>query len=45
MAALRNVALHLLSRVPAVSRRAATQRLQIHPEEALKLLNSRQCET
>ena len=45
MAALRNVAVHLLSRVDALSTRAATHRFQIHPEEALELLKSRQCVT
>ena len=39
-AALRNVAIHLLSRVKAVSIRAATHRIQAHPEEALELLTS-----
>ena len=40
LAALRNAAIHLLAGVDALSVRAATQRLQIHPEEALDLLNS-----
>ena len=40
LAALRNVAIHLLSRVKAVSIRAATHRIQAHPEEALELLTS-----
>jgi predicted transposase YbfD/YdcC len=44
MAALRNVVIHLLKDVPAVSTRAATHRLQVHPEEAIALLNSTQCE-
>ena len=42
MAALRNVAVHLLSRVDALSTRAATHRFQIHPHEALELLKSQQ---
>ncbi len=45
MAALRNVAVHLLSGVDAPSTRAATHRFQVHPEEALGLLMSRQCDT
>ena len=44
MAALRNVAIHLLAGVDAVSNRAATQRFQIHPEEAIELLRSSHCE-
>ena len=44
MAALRNVAIHLLKDVDAVSNRAATHRLQVHPEEAIDLLRSTQCE-
>jgi Transposase DDE domain len=44
MAALRNVAIHLLSGVDAVSNRAATQRFQVHPEEAIDLLRSSQSE-
>jgi len=45
MAALRNVAVHLLSRVDALTTRAATHRFQIHPDEALELLKSRQSVT
>ena len=45
MAALRNVVIHLLKDVKAVSTRAATHRMQVHPEEAIALLNSTQCET
>jgi predicted transposase YbfD/YdcC len=44
MAALRNATIHLLAGVDAVSNRAATQRFQIHPEEAIELLRSSQCE-
>lgn len=40
LAGLRNAAIHRLAGVDALSVRAATQRLQIHPEEALALLNS-----
>ncbi len=40
LAGLRNAAIHLLAGVDALSVRAATQRLQIHPQEALDLLNS-----
>ena len=42
MAALRNVAIHLLHGVHAVSTRAATHRFQVHPEEAIELLDSPQ---
>jgi predicted transposase YbfD/YdcC len=42
LAALRNAALHLLSRVDAVSTRAATHRFQVRPDEALALLKSTQ---
>ena len=42
MAALRNVVIHLLKDVKAVSTRAATHRMQVHPEEAIALLNSTQ---
>ena len=45
MAGLRNVVIHLLKDVTAVSTRAATHRMQVHPEEAIALLNSTQCET
>jgi hypothetical protein len=45
MAALRNGVIHLLKDVKAVSTRAATHRLQVHPDEAIALLNSTQCET
>jgi len=38
LAAVRNVAVHLLSRVKASSKAAATRRLAAHPEEALSLL-------
>ena len=44
MAALRNVVIHLMKDVDAVSNRAATHRLQVHPEEAIDLLKSTQCE-
>ena len=40
LAALRNVAIHLLAGVDAVSTRAATHRFQVHPEEALELILS-----
>ena len=39
MAALRNVVIHLLRDVDAVSARAATHRFQVHPEEAITLLD------
>lgn len=45
MAALRNVAIHLMSGVEAVSRRAATHRFQVHPEEAIDLIKRQQCDT
>jgi hypothetical protein len=45
MAALRNVVIHLLKNVDALSKRAATHRMQVHPEEAIDLLNTTQCET
>lgn len=44
MAALRNVAIHLLHRVDAVSTRAATHRFQVRPNEALDLLKATQLE-
>jgi predicted transposase YbfD/YdcC len=44
MAALRNVVIHLLKDVTAVSTRAATHRMQVHPVEAIDLLNSTQCD-
>ena len=40
LSALRNVAIHLLHNVKAPSTRAATQRLQIHPEEAIELITT-----
>jgi len=45
LAALRNVAIHLISGVGALSTRAAIQRFQVHPLEAIDLLKSLQCET
>ena len=42
MAALRNVVIHLLHGVEAVSARAATHRFQVHPQEAIELLDSSQ---
>jgi predicted transposase YbfD/YdcC len=45
LAALRNVAIHLMSGVEAVSRRAATHRFQVHPDEAIQLIQSQQCVT
>ena len=45
MAALRNVAIHLLNGVDAVSARAATHRFQVHPQEAIDLLDSSQTAT
>jgi hypothetical protein len=38
LAALRNAALHLLGKVQAASKAAATRRLAAHPKEALALL-------
>ena len=38
LAALRNVALHLLGQVKVASKAAATRRLAAHPKEALALL-------
>jgi len=38
LAAIRNVAIHLLDQVDAVSHRAATQRFQARPMEALHLI-------
>ena len=40
LAVLRNAAVNLLSDVNAVSTRAATQRLQVHPEVAIDLIAS-----
>jgi predicted transposase YbfD/YdcC len=40
LAALRNVAVHLLESVPAASKAAATRRLQAHPLAALSLLQT-----
>lgn len=40
LAALRNVAVHLLAEIPALSNAAATRRLASHPEEALALFLS-----
>jgi predicted transposase YbfD/YdcC len=45
LAALRNAALHLMHDAGEFNRKAATERFQIHPEEAIDLLHSRQCET
>jgi predicted transposase YbfD/YdcC len=42
LAALRNVAVHLLHDVDALSTRAATHRFQVHPNEAVELLRSTQ---
>ena len=44
LAALRNVAIHLLHRVDAVSTRAATHRFQVRPDEAIALLKGTQLE-
>jgi len=44
MAALRNMVIHLVKDVDAVSTRPATHRFQVHPEEAIDLLRSTQCE-
>ncbi len=44
LAALRNVAIHLLHRVDALSTRAATHRFQVRPNEALDLLKATQLE-
>ena len=38
LAAIRNAAVHLLAGVPAPSRAAATRRLNVHPAEALDLI-------
>jgi len=38
LAAIRNVAVHLLQEVDASSKAAATRRFHVHPEEALPLL-------
>jgi hypothetical protein len=43
MAALRNVAIHLMSGLDTRSTRAATHRFQVHPE-ALEFLKSQQCD-
>ncbi len=45
LAALRNAALHLMHDAGESNRKAATERFQIHPEEAIDLIHSRQCET
>ena len=44
-AALRSAALHLMHAAGESNRRAATERFQIHPDEAIGLIHSRQCET
>lgn len=44
LAALRNVAIHLLHQVDALSTRAATHRFQVRPDEAIDLLKSTQLE-
>ncbi len=44
LAALRNVAVHLLHDVDALSTRAATHRFQVRPDEAIDLLKSTQLE-
>jgi predicted transposase YbfD/YdcC len=44
MAALRNVTIHLMKDVQAVSTKAATHRFQAHHKEAIDLLKSTQCE-
>lgn len=44
LATLRNVAVHLLHDVDALSTRAATHRFQVRPEEAIELLKSTQLE-
>jgi predicted transposase YbfD/YdcC len=44
LAALRNVAIHLLHGLKAVSTRAATHRFQVRPDGALDLLKSTQLE-
>ena len=45
LAALRNATLHLMHDAGESNRRAATERFQIHPEEAIDLIHSQQCET
>ena len=45
LAALRNAALHLMHAAGESNRKAATERFQVHPEEAIDLIHSRQCET
>ena len=45
LAALRNAALHLMHDAGESNRKAATERFQIHPEEAIDLIHTRQCET
>jgi predicted transposase YbfD/YdcC len=45
LAALRNAALHLIHDAGESNRKAATERFQVHPEEAIDLLHRRQCET
>lgn len=45
LAALRNAAVHLLGQVDAPSKKAATRRLQVHPQEAIDLLTQTQFET
>lgn len=45
LAALRNVAVHLLQFIDAPSKKAATRRLQAHPDEAIALLKQTQLET
>ena len=45
LAALRNAAVHLMHAAGESNRRAATERFQVHPDEAIDLLHSQQCET
>jgi predicted transposase YbfD/YdcC len=44
LAALRNAVVHLLAGVGARSRPEAIERLQLHPEEARKLIGLHRCE-
>lgn len=45
LAALRNAALHLMHSAGETNRKAATERFQVHPEDVIDLIHTRQCET
>ena len=45
LAALRNAALHLMHDAGESNKRAASEHFQIHPEDAIDLIHTQQCET